>query len=284
MMTAGQQLLNLGTVSSYQLFTIAAILVSIAIIPVSLTLALAPAPVESVHINLKKIWRYSHIGLIGAIVSGLVTGAFWSLAPVYASNSGFDKLQLTLFVSAAVMGGAIFQLPIGKVSDRIDRRVVLMWTSAFGALLSMAFVLIPDITTLVGGNAVIVLAFFWGGMVMTQYAISLAHANDDAEPEDFVLIGSGMLFTLGICSAIGAPIASLLMSLTGPQGLFSFCASSLLIFTLITAVRKRVHVLDYEPQDAEAFRPVSDMSTPVSFEMDPRTEHGEALADLDKAS
>lgn len=275
MMTLGQQLLNLGTVSSYQLFTIAAILISVAIIPVSLTLTLAPAQVSTVKINLPKIWGYSHIGLIGAIIGGLVTGAFWSLAPVYASSSGFDTLQLTLFMSAAVLGGAAFQVPLGKLSDHHDRRLVLLFSSAIGALLSLLFVLIPDLHTAASGYLVIVLSFLWGGMVMTQYAICLAHANDSAAPEDFVVIGSGMLFTLGIFSAIGAPIASVMMQLTGPSGLFSFSAIFLLLFTLITTVRKRNHELDYTPEEAENFQPVLDMTTPASFEFDPRTESEE---------
>ncbi len=282
MMTVGQQLLNLGSISSYQLFTIAAILISIAIIPVSLTLALAPAQVSTVKIDLVKVWRNSHIGLVGAIITGLVTGAFWSLAPLYASSSGFDTLQLTLFMSAAVLGGAVFQVPLGKWSDHHDRRLILLFTSALGSLLSLLFVFIPDLHTLLSGKLVIALSFFWGGMVMTQYAISLAHANDNAAPEDFVVIGSGMLFTLGIFSAIGAPIASLMMKLTGPSGLFSFSAISLLAFTLITMIRKRVHELDYAPDEAESFQAVTDMTTPASLELDPRTETEMDEADMPK--
>lgn len=273
MITAGQQLLNLGTISSYQLFTIAAILVSLAIIPVSLTLSIAPAEVKSVKINLAMIWRHSNIGMIGAVISGLVTGAFWSLAPVYASASGFDKLQLTLFMSAAVMGGALFQVPLGRLSDKFDRRLVLSATSVFGAVASCAFVLVPGVVQMFEGYLVIALSFFWGGAVMTQYAICLAHANDDAEPEDFVTIGSGMLLTLGICSAIGAPVASWLMHVMGPNGLFAFSAVSLIVFAVATIVRKRFHELDYEPEEAEPFRAVTEMATPVSLELDPRMEH-----------
>lgn len=272
MVTIGQQLLNLSGVNETQLFALAAIFLSIAIIPVSLTLSLAPAAVQTVKISPRKIWRNSHIGLIGAVISGLVTGAFWSLAPVYARANGFDNFQITLFLSATILGGAFFQLPLGRLSDRYDRRIIIMYSAIFGALVSILFVFASNYNLSIGGWLAATLAFFWGGSCMTLYAISLAHINDNTAPTDFVEVGSGMLITLGICSAIGAPIASLLMSLLGAKGFYVYMAICLTLFTLIVSIRRTVHVLPDMPSTNESFQPVTDMGTPQLYELDPRND------------
>ncbi|MFT5483768.1 MAG: MFS family permease [Halieaceae bacterium] len=273
MITVGQQMLNLADPSGQQLFSLAAILLSLAIIPVSLTLSLAPAPLAAVSINLPKVWRQSHVGLGGAIVSGLVTGAFWSLGPLYAKGQGFDTAQLTLFMSVIVVGGAVFQLPLGRISDYYDRRVVVFCAAVAASLISLLVVFLPALYPQWNAWLPIVLAFLWGGSVMTQYSICLAHANDRAEPEDFVMVGSGMLLTLGVCSAIGAPLASLTMRLLGPGGLFIFASVCMGIFATAIAARRRSNVLPLHDhcEESEVFRAATDMTTPAIFEMDPRT-------------
>jgi MFS family permease len=274
MMTVGQQMLNLRLPDPFYIFGLAAILLSVAIIPVSLTLTLAPAPIQNVKISLRRVWQLSHIGLIGAVVSGLVTGAFWSLGPLFAQMQGLETFQLTVFMSATVLGGATFQLPLGRLSDRMDRRSVIAAAALGGALVSMLMVVLPALFPQHGPWLLCVLAFFWGGMVMTQYAICLAHANDAAATDEFVMVGSGMLLTLGFCSAIGAPLASLTMRYLGAPGLFAFTASCLFITFVIITVRQRMHVLPVD-EEVEPFRAVADTTTPTVFEMDPRTGEDE---------
>tara|TARA_R110001599_G_scaffold353881_1_gene602036 strand:+ start:18184 stop:19440 length:1257 start_codon:yes stop_codon:yes gene_type:complete len=270
MITVGQQLMNLVLPDPFYIFALAAVLLSVAIIPVSLTLALAPAPLQNVKISLRRVWQLSHIGLVGAAASGLVTGAFWSLGPLFAKMQGLETLQLTVFMSATVFGGAVFQLPLGRLSDHIDRRIVVAAAAFGGALVSSLMVLLPTLFPQHSAWLLCVLAFFWGGMVMTQYAICLAHANDSAEPEEFVMVGSGMLLTLGLCSAIGAPLASLTMRYLGAPGLFVFTAACLFITFMIILVRRHMHTLPVEVE-VEPFRAAADTTTPTVFEMDPRT-------------
>jgi MFS family permease len=272
MVMSGQQLLNLGNTQDWMLFGLAAIFVSIAIIPVSLTLSAAPAAVHQVKVNIFKVWQHSHIALIGAIVTGLVTGAFWSLAPIYAKDNGFESSQLAVFVSATVLGGACFQLPLGKVSDRFDRRTVLMYLALAGAAVSLLFVGLPHVVTTFGGWPAAISAFFWGGTCMTLYAICLAHANDNATSDDFVEISSAMLITLGISSAIGAPLASFAMTVMGANGLYAFTGICLITFFIIVVLRRRSHELPFDAETKDNFRAVTEMAGPAAFEMDPRTE------------
>ena len=107
---------------------------------------------------------------------------------------------------------------------------------------------------------------------MTLYAICLAHANDNATSEDFVEISSAMLITLGLSSAIGAPIASLAMGLIGAQGLYAFTGICLATFFVIVLLRRRSHTIPSTLETKESFRAVTDMASPTAYEMDPRTE------------
>ncbi|WP_075186185.1 MFS transporter [Teredinibacter haidensis] len=271
MITLSQQLLNLAGVSPLLLFSLAGIFISLSIVPVSITLALAPTPVNKVKVNFRKVWNHSHIGLIGASFSGLITGAFWSLAPIYASDSGFSNFQLASFMSAIVLGGAIFQIPLGRFSDRFDRRIVLVFVAAIGMLFSMGIFSASFLSSYAGTLSTL-LAFTWGAMGMTMYPICLAHANDNAESTDFVEIGSSMLITYGISSALGAPIASLLMESFGHQYLFVYMAVVFFLFSVILIIRRQSNVLPILAEEHETFQAVAGMTTPEAFNLDPRAE------------
>jgi len=271
MITLAQQLLNFGSSNALFLFALASICLSLAIIPVSLTLSLAPSPVKTVKVDFNKVWRHSRIGILGSICTGFITGSFWSLAPVFGNGNGFDAFQMANFMSAVVLGGAIFQIPLGRISDRFDRRAVLICIAVGGALLSLLTFVVSSLP-LYKGVVSTVLAFFWGGMGMTMYAICLAHANDNAKSEDFVDIGSAMLITYGLSSAIGAMIASVFMGALGPAYLFVFMTLSFTAFCIILIVRRKAHVLPLTTEQNEEFQAVAGMTTPEAFHLDPRSE------------
>lgn len=271
MITLAQQLLNLGNVDTLFLFALAAIFLSLSIAPVSLTLALAPTPVNKITVDFAKVWRHSHIGIIGSVCTGLITGSFWSLAPIYASDSGFSTFQLANFMSAVVLGGALFQIPLGRFSDKFDRRLILAFIALGGAIISFV-TFITSYQAFYAGMLSTILAFMWGGAGMTMYAICLAHANDNADSADFVDIGSAMLITYGLSSAIGAPIASAFMGLFGHGFLFVFMGISFAIFCLILVVRRQSHVLPVTTDDNEEFQAIAGMTTPEAYHLDPRAD------------
>lgn len=263
---AGQQLVNLAAPSSAMLFALGAILLSLAVIPVSLTTALAPAPIARVRIDLREVWAISHVGLGGAAVLGFVTGAFWSLAPVYGRDVGLDVRGVTLLMSAATLGAAVFQFPLGRLSDHYDRRLVVLGGTVIGALASAL------LASLDAGDGwrLSAAAFLWGGAVLTLYAICSAHANDRAGPEQFVTIGSSILLTFGATSAVGAPLASLTMRYAGPGGLFWFCAVGLLVFALGILRRRQTHALPVVDETGHFV--FANPMTPEGLELDPRRD------------
>lgn len=271
MVMLAQQLLNLGSVNPLLLFALAGIFLSLSIVPVSLTLALAPSPVSKVSVDFKKVWKHSHIGIIGSMFTGLITGSFWSLAPIYLKESDFTTFQLANFMSAVVLGGALFQLPLGRLSDRFDRRLILVFIALSGAALSFA-IFVASYQNFYSGPVSIGLAFIWGACSMTMYAICLAHANDNADSADFVDIGSAMLITYGLSSAVGAPIASFIMTLYGHQYLFVFMGVTFAIFWLILLARRQSNVLPMGSEHDDEFQVVAAMTTPAAYYMDPRSE------------
>jgi MFS family permease len=274
MITIAQQLLNLAGVTPVLLFALAGVFLSLSIVPVSITLSLAPTAVKKVSVDFKKVWRHSHIGLIGASFCGLITGAFWALAPVYAGDSGFTNFQLASFMSAVVLGGAVFQIPFGRISDHYDRRIVLIAIASVGAVFSLS-IFLSSFLGMYAGALSTATAFGWGAVSMTMYSICLAHANDGADSADFVDIGSAMLITYGLSSAIGAPLASLLMEVLSHHYFFVYMTAMFLLFTGILIMRRQSHVLPVVADDHEAFQAVAGLTTPMAFNMDPRADEAE---------
>jgi MFS family permease len=271
MITLAQQLLNLGNVDTLLLFALAGIFLTLSVVPVSITLALAPTPIKKVSVDFAKVWRHSHIGIIGSIFTGLITGSFWGLAPIYAEASGFTTFQLANFMSAVVLGGALSQIPLGRFSDKFDRRLILIFIALGGAIVSF-LTFAASYQSFYPGALSTGLAFMWGVFGMTMYAICLAHANDNADSADFVDIGSAMLLTYGLSSAIGASISSAFMSILGHNFLFVFMGACFTIFCTILIARRKSHVLPVVAEHNEEFQAVAGMTTPEVYNLDPRAE------------
>lgn len=134
----GQVLINVGPVESSTPFTLAAIILALAIIPVGMTRRLAPAPLESTRIRFNLLYQRSRSAFAGALLSGLVVGSFWSLGAVFARGYSIEQSDVSWFIGAAIVGGALLQYPIGLLSDRIDRRKVIVMLCAGGVLTSAA--------------------------------------------------------------------------------------------------------------------------------------------------
>ena len=143
-LTLGQQLINLGSPADFRLFSLVAILCSLAAVPLALTLSPPPAPPLRPRLQLRRIYEVSPAAVAGCLGAGLANGAFWALAPVYARDSGLPDFQVAAFVSLVLVGGALAQWPIGRISDRMDRRLVLAMICAVAALIGMMLFLLPD--------------------------------------------------------------------------------------------------------------------------------------------
>ncbi len=267
MIILGQQAVNLAPAQDPMLFAGAAVLLSLAVIPVSLSGATAPAPLADVQLDLRALWRISPVGLGGAAMLGLITGSFWALGPVFGRTLGLDTQAVTWVISGATLGAALFQYPLGRLSDHLDRRLVLLFSCLAGAGTAFALALFSDAAR---PALVIGLSTLWGGFVLTLYAVCNAHANDRAEPSQFVMVGTSLLLTYGATSALGAPLAAYAMHLVGPEGLWWFSGAALLLFAL-GLVQQRQQKPRPVLEETEQFVLAASL-TPAGLELDPRAE------------
>ena len=186
-------------------------------------------------LDLAKVWRISPLACIGCMAVGVTNSAFRTLSPVYAEEIGMSVTDVVTFVSVGIIGGAIIQYPLGSLSDRWDRRMVLLLTT--GCAFISALALFWFAGSSVFANFVIV--FIFGCFAMPLFSLSAAHANDRAGKGEFVLVNAALMLFYSI-GAIGGPLAaSWVMQQFGPQSLFSFIATVYAIFLFVTIYRMR---------------------------------------------
>lgn len=269
-LAAAQQLLSLDTPMNFTLFALAAILISSALMPITLTRQAQPALPDMPATDLLQLARIAPLPLMAAGISGLTLGGFWGLAPVYASQVGFDAAGVGLLMSITILGGAVLQWPIGLFSDKHDRRVVLLWVVAIAAALALV------ITPILSGSLLLGLMFLWGGLAFSIYSIAVAQMVDQLHPDEILSGSSGLLLANGFGAAFGPVVAGGLMHLFGHIALPLFFAVSLGILAIYSFWRPR-RVVDLVTEPHGHFTPMLRTSHTV-LELMPDTPEVEATA------
>lgn len=226
--TAGQMMLGLGDPKTFVLFAISSVLVSLAALPVAFTVHASPAQSEVVRPGLRKLIAVSPVGVAGCFAVGLANGAFWGLGPVFAQNEGFTLTEIAAFMSAVVLGGALAQWPLGSISDRMDRRYVIAVSAGIALIAALAIQVLPVDHKLI----VVAIGVLFGAGAFPLNTLSVAHANDFADPSECVEVSSGLLLIYGIGATIGPLLASLWQEVSSYQTLFFFTA---IVHTLLIA-------------------------------------------------
>jgi len=216
--TAGQFLLPIVGPQGPEIFVVVAIFFCLALVPVALSRSPSPKPPKAHDIKLNMIWGVSPLAAIGVLSIGLTNSAFRIIGPLYAGEVGFDVLQIALFMSAGILGGAIMPLPLGWLSDRYDRRWVMIGATAGAAASGMFLSLLGPQSP----QLIYVGSFLFGAFALPLYSLSIAHANDFAKPGDFIDVAAGLLFLFAIGAAIGPFVASLVMEWYGPGAVFVY--------------------------------------------------------------
>lgn len=216
----GQVFIATADPAGFTLFGVVSILFSLALVPVAFTRIEQPRPVAVPHLRLRHLYDVAPAGVIGAFASGLTGSALWGMAPVFVHRIGLDTTAVAGLMSAAVLGGAVLQWPIGRVSDRLDRRYVLAAICAAGALVALATL----VATHGSVTALMLTMFVYGGLAFSVYPVSVAFVNDRLAREHALASSSGLLLVYGVGAAIGPTLAGAAMELFGPRALFVYFA------------------------------------------------------------
>jgi len=237
-LAAGQMMTLLYDPSGWELFVIASVLVSLGAIPVALSTSPPPVQPTNVQLNIRRLFAISPSAAIGCLATGLANGAFWSLAPVFTGAVSDDLSLAAWFMTSAVIGGALAQWPLGYASDKFGRRKVILVAALLGIGIATAFVSSGSDVSFVNAN---LLAAGWGAVAFPLYAISVAHANDYAETDEYVVVSSGLLLMYGVGAILGPFAASLFMAVYGAVGLYAFTGATHLILSIYLAIRMLRH-------------------------------------------
>ncbi|MBN35154.1 MAG: MFS transporter [Rhodospirillaceae bacterium] len=222
-MAVGPLLLNIGDPSGFDLFIAASVLVSLSLVPVSLTTYSAPKFEEQDRLGIRELIKISPLGVAAGLTSGATAGALVWLASVYGDKIGMSLNTISLFVAASIVGGAVLQWPIGHLSDRFDRRRILTIVAFIGATCAVGATFVGTESSTIQMVAVALV----GAFVAPIYSLSIAHTNDFLTPKQMVAASSGLLLANGIGGMIGPTVAGGAMQMLGPSGYFWFPAATM---------------------------------------------------------
>ena len=255
-----QGLLVLADPSGYELFVISSVVVSISFAPILLSISPTPAFDTTKPMSLKELLKISPLVVVGMLILGGIFSAQFGMAPVYGAEAGMSIGEISAFVASFYVGALVVQYPLGWMSDRMDRRVLIFVVAAIGGASS--------ILAMVGGDTFIVLliaAFLVGGMSNPLYSLLIAYTNDFLEYEDMAAASGGMVFINGLGAISGPIITGWIMEFYGPPGFFLFIAALMIVLAAYAAYRMTQRAAP-SVDDTGTYAAISPASTMVAVE------------------
>jgi MFS family permease len=233
----GQLLLPATDPTSFRAFCIVAIIIAFALVPIALTRASAPAyEGGGGRISIRSLYRQSPFGVVAAFLCGVATSAFFTLGPVFAQQRDLDTGGVAVFMASGTLGGFLMAWPLGWLSDRLDRRLVIIGAAvtASASLFTM-MALVPDEAS---RWILYLCAGVLGGTIIPTYSVVMAHVNDAVGEGEFVAASGGLLITQGVGATAGPLIGGLAMSAL-PQGLSYMLIATQIVMAVFGGYRLR---------------------------------------------
>jgi MFS family permease len=275
----GTLLLNVGNPKNFEPFILVSLLMSAALVPILLTKRSAPKFKKIGSISTKELYKISPLGTVSSFCTGAIHSALFSLAAVYAATVKFTIFEISILLFIITISGALSQAPIGYLSDKFDRRLIIIISSLGSAIFAIFAIIASDATlntfwnmnfhTEFGFGKILffILIGLYASLCLPLFSLNLAHTNDFVPKEKFVAAGGGLQLIFGI-GAIGGPIiCTLFMKLIGVNGFFIF----LIIFHILISAFGfyRMTIRETEDNPDSTFTPLPVTITPVGLELDP---------------
>ena len=274
-MGLGMFMLNFSSPEKFQPFILISVLMSAALLPILLTKRKPPQFKKIQSMSLKDLYNSSPLGMVSAVLYGIVQSALFTLLAVYAAAMNFSIFDISLVTFLLAISGAVSQYPVGYISDKFDRRKVIIY-STFGAAI-FAFLAIFSVGTMylpegLGSSKLWFYIFLvlFSICSLPMFSLILAHTNDFITRDKFVAAGAGLQFAFGLGAISGPFLCSLLMGLVGNNGFFVF----LIFFHCVIGFYgiHRMKVRPSEDNPDSQFVAVPTTITPVGLELNPSAE------------
>ena len=262
----GQLFLNLADPETATLFMIVSVLISISLVPILMVVSKQPDFSVAKFFTVKELYKTSPLGVVTAIMTGLAHGTLWGIGSIYALKNGLSIEQVSVFMFTFVIGGAINQYIVGYLSDKYDRRTVIVIVAFLASIFAVLAVLIGSSYT-----ALIITTFIFGGLTVPLYALAIAHTNDFLEKDEMIAASAGIQLAGVIGLTIGPVIGGLSIDLIGANGfwIYLFLIHALLgVFGLF-----RMQIREAVPLEEQGSTVlVGSRTTPTLMELYPDAE------------
>jgi len=274
-MAIGMFFLNFSKPENFQPFILVSLFMSLALIPILLTKRKAPTFKKIAGMSLKELYETSPLGMVGSLFYGTVQSALFSLLAVYAASMNFTIFEISVVTFLLAISGAIAQFPIGKLSDRFDRRLVIIYTTFGSAFFALCAIFASQQMYLPGELATSKFWFYiflilFSFCSLPMFAIIFAHTNDFIPKEKFVAAGAGLQFAFGLGAISGPFLCSIFMNVIGSNGYFIFLIIFHSIIGIFAIHRMRIRKTEDNPDSQFAAMPQT--ITPTGMKLNPSTE------------
>ena len=264
----GQLSINLDDTAGLQLFCLGALITSLSLVPVVLTRVAGPELGNIKPMSLRGLYNASPLGAVATAGAGLMSGSLYALGAVYGTEIGLSVFENSVFMGAPIIGGFLLQWPMGRMSDKFDRRTVLLGILVSAALAS---VLLATFSLVAGSFILLAIAnLFLGGFLATIYPTAVAHAFDYIDRSQMVAANSGLLLAWAVGATAGPLIASSVMGLTGQSGLFVYMATVALLLAFYTRWRMSQRVA--KPSEEQSKYVSVPSTSGIAGALDPRAD------------
>ena len=279
----GVLLLNFNNPKNYEPFILVSLLLSVALVPILLTKRKPPTFKKISYIKIKELYKISPLGTFSMFCTGFIHPVIFTLGAVYGALMNFSILEISMYLFLITISGAIFQWPIGYLSDRFGRRIILIITTLIGSILSiLCFFSVsesPDFINLskdwkiilqhVTNHRMLFYIFIslYAGMCLPLFSLNLAYVNDFLPKEKFVSAGAGMQIIFGLSAMVAPFLCSFFMKNFGPNGLFIYLFIFHVAIGLFGIYRMTRRSTTENPDNT--FTPMPRNITPLGMELDP---------------
>jgi len=228
----GQLLISRIQIETAEPFNIVIVLLAIALVLVSMTRAEQPHVMATPFLPYGQLSREAPAAVAGAVLSGFITGAFYALVPAWMQDQNVDRGAIGLFMLTAILGGLAFQVPIGRISDRFDRRIVLAYLGISFMVTALAMLWLPPSLAVI-----LPVAALFGGLMSTMYPVSVAHAHDRMPADNIVAVSGRLLLASGLGSVFGPLVGSILIPSHGIDGVLIMMAGAGFLLAVVALAR-----------------------------------------------